>query len=99
MEEGLFPHSRSLMDSSQLEEERRLAYVGITRAKDILYLTYANSRLYFGEKLNNPPSRFIMDISENLLENIGVESPSFAKAMGGAEETFDDIIEKYLDHD
>ena len=99
MEEGLFPHSRSLMDSSQLEEERRLAYVGITRAKDILYLTYANSRLYFGEKLNNPPSRFIMDISENLLENIGAESPSFAKAMGGAEETFDDIIEKYLDHD
>ena len=99
MEEGLFPHSRSLMDTNQLEEERRLAYVGITRAKEILYLTYASSRLYFGEKLSNPPSRFIMDISENLLENIGVESPSFTKAMEDAEETFDDIIEKYLDHD
>jgi DNA helicase-2/ATP-dependent DNA helicase PcrA len=70
MEEGLFPHSRSLMDTNQLEEERRLAYVGITRAKEVLYLTYANSRLYFGEKLSNPPSRFIMDIPENLLENL-----------------------------
>ena len=69
MEEGLFPHSRSLMDTNQLEEERRLAYVGITRAKEILYLTYANSRLYFGEKLSNPPSRFIMDIPEDLIQN------------------------------
>lgn len=71
MEEGLFPHSRSLMDTKELEEERRLAYVGITRAKDILYLTYAARRLYFGEKVSNPPSRFIMDIPENLLEAIG----------------------------
>ncbi|KKT66741.1 MAG: ATP-dependent DNA helicase PcrA, partial [Candidatus Woesebacteria bacterium GW2011_GWA2_44_33] len=70
MEEGLFPHSRSLMDVSQLEEERRLAYVGITRAKELLYLSYASRRLYFGEKISNPPSRFIMDIPENLLETI-----------------------------
>jgi DNA helicase II / ATP-dependent DNA helicase PcrA len=68
MEEGLFPHARSLFDISQLEEERRLAYVGITRAKDILYLTYAGRRLYFGQRTNNPPSRFIIDIPENLLE-------------------------------
>ena len=104
MEEGLFPHSRSLMDTNQLEEERRLAYVGITRAKEILYLTYANSRLYFGEKLSNPPSRFIMDISENLLENIGENS--FSKtddlkldSVDDIKGTFDDIIEKYLQHD
>ncbi len=107
MEEGLFPHSRSLMDTNQLEEERRLAYVGITRAKEILYLTYASSRLYFGEKLSNPPSRFIMDIPENLLENIG--GGSFSKTVdlsaGALAEvddikgTFDDIIEKYLDHE
>jgi len=104
MEEGLFPHSRSLMDTNQLEEERRLAYVGITRAKEVLYLTYANSRLYFGEKLSNPPSRFIMDISENLLENIG--GNSFSKtddlkldSVDDIKGTFDDIIEKYLQHD
>lgn len=100
MEEGLFPHSRSLMDTEQLEEERRLAYVGITRAKEILYLTCAASRLYFGEKISNPPSIFITDIPENLIENIGSEtSPSFAKASEGTEGTFDDIIEKYLQHD
>ena len=104
MEEGLFPHSRSLMDTNQLEEERRLAYVGITRAKEVLYLTYANSRLYFGEKLSNPPSRFIMDIPENLLENIG--GNSFSKIddlkLGSVDEikgTFDDILEKYLNND
>lgn len=68
MEEGLFPHSRSLFDISELEEERRLAYVGMTRAKEILYLTFANRRLYFGQKTSNPPSRFIIDIPEELLE-------------------------------
>ena len=71
MEEGLFPHSRSLFDSGQLEEERRLAYVGITRAKKLLYFCCAAKRLYFGERISNPPSRFIIDIPENLLENIG----------------------------
>ena len=70
MEEGLFPHSRSLFDSNQLEEERRLAYVGITRAKEHLYLTYASRRLYFGQRASNPPSRFIIDIPENLLEGV-----------------------------
>ena len=70
MEEGLFPHSRSLFDMHQLEEERRLAYVGITRAKEKLYLTYASRRLFFGQRTNNPPSRFIIDIPENLLEGV-----------------------------
>ena len=97
MEEGLFPHSRSLMDTSQIEEERRLAYVGITRAKEILYLTYANSRLYFGERLSNAPSRFLSDIPENLLENLGENS--FLKADDLKLESFDDIIDKYLPHD
>jgi len=97
MEEGLFPHSRSLMDSGQLEEERRLAYVGITRAKENLYLSYASRRLYFGEKISNPPSRFIMDIPENLLENINGNLESFVKS--DIETSFDDIIEKYLHDD
>ncbi len=68
MEEGLFPHSRSLFDINELEEERRLAYVGMTRAKELLYLTFANRRLYFGQRTSNPPSRFIIDIPEDLLE-------------------------------
>jgi DNA helicase-2/ATP-dependent DNA helicase PcrA len=104
MEEGLFPHSRSLMDTNQLEEERRLAYVGITRAKEILYLTYASSRLYFGERLSNPPSRFIMDIPENLIENIGGGNFSAVNdfkldSVDDIKGTFDDIIEKYLNND
>lgn len=104
MEEGLFPHSRSLMDGGQLEEERRLAYVGITRAKEVLYLTYASSRLYFGERISNPPSRFIADISENLLESIGggsIKSIDEFKldSTDDIKGTFDDIIEKYLDND
>ncbi len=103
MEEGLFPHSRSLMDSNQLEEERRLAYVGITRAKDELYLTYANSRLYFGERISNPPSRFIMEIPERLLTNLGGETFSADNfkldSVDDIKGTFDDIIEKYLQND
>jgi DNA helicase-2/ATP-dependent DNA helicase PcrA len=70
MEEGLFPHSRSLFDAKELEEERRLAYVGMTRAKELLYLTFASRRLYFGQRTSNPPSRFIIDIPEDLLESV-----------------------------
>lgn len=70
MEEGLFPHSRSLIDQSELEEERRLCYVGITRAKEQLYLTYATNRLYFGQRNAGIPSRFIFDIPEDLVTTI-----------------------------
>lgn len=70
MEEGLFPHSRSLFDIAQLEEERRLAYVGMTRAKNLLYLSFANNRLYFGQRASNPPSRFLIDIPEEYLEAV-----------------------------
>ena len=69
LEEGLFPHSRSMLDPTQMEEERRLAYVGITRAKRKLFLSYARSRLYFGTRSNNLPSRFIANIPESLLES------------------------------
>lgn len=68
MEEGLFPHSQALFDMEQMEEERRLAYVGITRAKKLLYLVYASRRLFFGQKVSNPPSRFILDIPEHILD-------------------------------
>ncbi len=67
MEEGLFPHSRSLMNRQELEEERRLCYVGMTRAKEKLFLTYARRRLYFGQRTSNIVSRFIMELPEETL--------------------------------
>ena len=70
MEEGLFPHSRSMMDPAGLEEERRLCYVGMTRAKKRLYLTYTSARLLYGALSNNQPSRFLSDIPEELIERI-----------------------------
>jgi DNA helicase-2/ATP-dependent DNA helicase PcrA len=68
MEEGLFPHSRSLMEKEGIEEERRLCYVGVTRAKEKLYLSYSRNRLYFGQHMVNPVSRFIRDIPSELVE-------------------------------
>ncbi len=68
MEEGLFPHSRSLMGKNELEEERRLCYVGMTRAKEKLFLTYSRKRLFFGQKTTNIVSRFILELPEGVLE-------------------------------
>lgn len=67
MEEGLFPHSKSLLEPQELEEERRLCYVGMTRAKVKLCLTFARKRLWFGNRTSNLPSRFISDIPKHLL--------------------------------
>lgn len=63
MEESLFPHSRALYDPLEMEEERRLCYVGMTRAREELYLSAASSRLIFGSRQYNPPSRFLIDIN------------------------------------
>ncbi|MEC1625292.1 DNA helicase PcrA [Bacillus sp. PK3-037] len=70
LEEGVFPHSRSLMEEAEMEEERRLAYVGITRAEQELYLTNAKMRTLFGRTNMNPESRFIGEIPDDLLENL-----------------------------
>lgn len=78
MEEGLFPLSRSLMDEGQLEEERRLAYVGITRAQKELYLTNAYSRMMYGRSQNNPASRFLDEIDKNDLDIENSEFNQFA---------------------
>ena len=67
MEEGLFPHSRSLMDRGELEEERRLCYVGMTRAKEKLFLTYARRRLFFGQRTSNIVSRFVGELPEHVV--------------------------------
>ncbi len=67
LEEGLLPHSQNIDETEKLEEERRLCYVGITRAQRYLYLTFCSQRLYFGRVNRNPPSRFLLDIPKNLL--------------------------------
>ncbi|WP_175986599.1 DNA helicase PcrA [Bacillus sp. Marseille-Q1617] len=76
MEEGVFPHSRSLMEEDEMEEERRLAYVGITRAEEELYMTNAQMRTLFGQTKMNPVSRFISEIPADLLDDVMAESKS-----------------------
>ena len=68
LEEGMFPHQRAMMDSNELEEERRLAYVGITRARKRLYLSRATVRVIFGQPAYNPPSRFLDELPSHLLD-------------------------------
>lgn len=91
MEENIFPHSRSLDNQAEMEEERRLAYVGITRAEERLYLTCANSRTIFGRSSFNMPSRFLKEISDELTEHVsrggnriaGAESLPFGSSRNG----------------
>lgn len=68
MEEGIMPHSRSIDNISQLDEERRLAYVAVTRAKTNIYITYANSRMVFGSRSSTSPSRFLNDIDPEIID-------------------------------
>ncbi|MDD5589544.1 MAG: 3'-5' exonuclease, partial [Candidatus Portnoybacteria bacterium] len=70
-EEGLFPHSRAMLNAWEMEEERRLCYVGMTRAKIRLYLSWANQRNLYGSIQINPPSRFLFDIPQNLTKMQG----------------------------
>lgn len=99
LEEGIFPHSRSLWEKEQLEEERRLMYVGITRAKETLILSYASKRLFYGETSSNSPSRFLSDIPEHLLSGMiqSFESDSYEDSQIKDDDlNFDDILDKYL---
>jgi DNA helicase-2/ATP-dependent DNA helicase PcrA len=83
MEDGVFPHYRSMGDSGELEEERRLAYVGITRARRRLYLTHAWSRSLFGGSSFNPPSRFLSEIPTHLVRHVKDEENG--SRVGGSE--------------
>jgi len=74
LEETIFPHSRALYDESEMEEERRLCYVGMTRARQELYLLHAGSRLLYGGLQSNPPSRFLSEIDGNI--QTAADSPS-----------------------
>ncbi len=73
-EEGIFPYAKSLIDNEKMEEERRLCYVAITRAKDRVYMTFARRRQLFGSTLVNPPSRFIQDIPHSLVNFLNPEN-------------------------
>ncbi|OQO99590.1 DNA helicase PcrA [Geobacillus sp. 44C] len=86
MEEGIFPHSRSLDDEDEMEEERRLAYVGITRAEEELFLTSAQMRTLFGYTNINPVSRFIREIPEELVERVNKRT-SWTSAAAGKQTT------------
>ena len=89
LEEGLFPHERSLYDETRLEEERRLCYVGITRAMRELTLSYAETRRLHGEDRYSPPSRFLTEIPDHLLDHVrprmaaAASSPAPSAATGG----------------
>ncbi len=85
MEEGLFPHSRSLMEIEEMEEERRLAYVGITRAKYKLYMSWAKQRVIWGNSASQNRSRFIDEISPDLFEYVRQPENSVNQRIGKSE--------------
>ncbi|HKH25984.1 MAG TPA: UvrD-helicase domain-containing protein [Acidimicrobiia bacterium] len=87
LEDGVFPHMRSLGDPDELEEERRLCYVGITRARERLYLCHAWSRMLFGRTDFYPPSRFLSEIPEDLVEVLGEE-----RSVGGGRNAHRDAV-------
>ncbi|HSX46338.1 MAG TPA: UvrD-helicase domain-containing protein [Candidatus Saccharimonadia bacterium] len=87
MEESIFPHSRALYDQSEMEEERRLCYVGMTRAKEELYMTYASSRLLYGGVQHNPPSRFLSEIDGELSSSLETSSGLFGEGIRGVSAT------------
>jgi DNA helicase-2/ATP-dependent DNA helicase PcrA len=87
MEDGVFPHFRSLGEPDELEEERRLCYVGITRAQERLYLCHAWSRMLFGSTDYHPPSRFLDEIPEHLVTSVGGERTRRGLGLGAHRDT------------
>lgn len=99
MEDGVFPHLRSMGEPHELEEERRLAYVGITRARERLYLTHAWSRSLWGNTQYNPPSRFLEEIPEALTNQHASSAPRSGRGLGssaGREEARSHMVESAL---
>ncbi len=95
MEEGLFPHSQSMENTDELEEERRLCYVAITRAKNKLILTHARSRLSYGTYQNNIPSRFLAELPKNVIMQLGTGSAHFRpKSYNFDDEFLEDEINR-----
>ena len=90
LEEGLFPHSNSMYDEKELEEERRIFYVAITRAKKVLYLTNARSRVLFGKIQTNMPSRFIDEINQEDIEKLFEENKNTKEIKINKKDNFND---------
>ena len=93
LEETMLPHSRALYDQAEMEEERRLCYVGMTRAREELHMIYAGSRLLYGGSQHNPPSRFLAEIGgESVLQQSASSSSSDLDGWGqkALEHAFDD---------
>jgi len=105
LEEGILPHSRALYEPMELEEERRLMYVGITRAKNHLYLLYAQQRMLFGEFKQSAPSQFLHDLPEELLQGTGQVNQRAQRSFGSRpipmedESGFTETIEDLKDGD
>lgn len=93
MEETIFPHSRALYDQHEMEEERRLCYVGMTRAKEELYVSYATSRMLYGGVQHNPPSRFLADFDAKM------QIDSMFSGGGQWQTGFDDSTQVGSDYD
>jgi DNA helicase-2/ATP-dependent DNA helicase PcrA len=87
-EESIFPHSRAFFDQDELEEERRLCYVGMTRAREELMMTFAASRMLYGSVQHNPPSRFLADIDGSAREEI---APAFGYGMDRPVQSFEPV--------
>ncbi len=84
MEDGIFPHSRSLNDNEQLEEERRLAYVAITRAEQMLYVSHAMSRRVYGNEMQSQPSQFLNELPHDLMQDFSRSSSWLSMAKSSA---------------
>lgn len=97
-EEGIFPHSRSLNSGEELEEERRLCYVGMTRAKERLYLTYAWRRNLNGNTLFNSVSRFLSEIPKHLIEKVGIEKVEEIPSLYNRREKIEVIVGDKIKH-
>jgi DNA helicase-2/ATP-dependent DNA helicase PcrA len=99
LEEGIFPHSRSVMDDNEMEEERRLMYVGITRAKEKVYLLYTRERHIFGSLQINSPSRFMRDIPEHLMEDfLGGDTDTVFPTTSPVSKTITNpVVTQYVD--
>jgi DNA helicase-2/ATP-dependent DNA helicase PcrA len=85
LEDGLFPHSRSATDPAELEEERRLAYVAMTRAERYLYVTHAMKRRVYGEELASEPSQFLNEMPLDLIEDLSLGKSWLSFARGSSE--------------
>ncbi|MDQ0300481.1 DNA helicase-2/ATP-dependent DNA helicase PcrA [Salibacterium salarium] len=94
MEEGIFPHSRSLFENEEMEEERRLAYVGITRAEQELHLTHSYMRQLYGRTQVNPMSRFIEELPKEVIDKDDDETPDWMKNNGGTSQKISPFEQK-----